>query len=203
MAARGRPRAFDRDEALRRALEVFWTKGFEGASMTDLTGAMGIASPSLYAAFGSKEALFREATRLYEADFGALIWDEAERADTAFGAIEALLFGSARAFTEPARPKGCFVTLSALTGGDASAALCDDMSARRRGKIDWLVERIARGVVAGDVAPGTDARALARFYWAVQQGMAIQARDGADRAALEAVARSALAAWPALVASIG
>src|ERR671919_2398814 len=107
MAERGRPRSFERDTALRRAMEVFWAKGFDGASMADLTGAMGINSPSLYAAFGSKEDLFREAVALYGATEGTEIWSGLQEAPTARAAVERFLRVSAESFTRPGKPRGC------------------------------------------------------------------------------------------------
>ena len=104
MADRGRPRSFDKEAALARAKEVFWAKGHEGTSMADLTAAMSIASPSLYAAFGSKEALFRQALAFYGKAEGSEIWDAVERAPTAREAVEAYLMETARVFTRPGKP---------------------------------------------------------------------------------------------------
>ncbi|MBF6482277.1 TetR/AcrR family transcriptional regulator, partial [Nocardia cyriacigeorgica] len=115
MAERGRPRAFDRDVALRRAMEVFWEHGYEGASMTDLTSAMGINSPSLYAAFGGKEALFREAIELYGRTEGGLTARALREEPTARAAIEAMLRDNAVAYTAPDKPHGCMVVLAGST----------------------------------------------------------------------------------------
>ncbi len=195
MAARGRPRAFDREQALTRAMEVFWAKGLEGASMTDLTEAMGIGSPSLYAAFGSKEALFREAVALYVSTDGSDIWAALTNADTAYGAVEGFLMETARLFSRPDKPSGCLVVLSALHATDGSEAVRAELIAKREENTGDLARRIAQGLASGEIAPGVDTGMLARFYVTVQQGMSIQARDGADRATLEKIARSALAAW--------
>jgi AcrR family transcriptional regulator len=201
MAERGRPRNFDRDQALTRAMEVFWTKGFEGASLTDLTSAMGIASPSLYAAFGSKEALFREAVDLYIASDGLEIWAAVQNAETAYGAIEGFLMATARVFTRSDKPSGCLVVLSALHASEANEAVREVLVAKRKQNIQELAERLSRDVASGEIAPTVDLEAVARFYITVQQGMSIQARDGADQKALESIARSALAAWPGLTAA--
>jgi AcrR family transcriptional regulator len=200
MAARGRPRAFDRDQALARAMDIFWDKGFEGTSMVDLTAGMGIGAPSLYAAFGSKEELFRQAVALYAATEGADIWGAIARGETAYGAVEGFLMATADAFTRPGRPSGCLVVLSALHSTDGNERLRAELVAKRLRNTADLAAHLARGIDRGELPPGTDVGRLARFYVTVQQGMSIQARDGADRATLEEIARSALAAWGALTA---
>jgi AcrR family transcriptional regulator len=198
MPERGRPRNFDKQEALSRAMDVFWEKGYEGASMAELTAAMGINAPSLYAAFGSKENLFREALSLYVSTEGEELLKPVLEAPTAYSAIERLLMESARVYTRKSRPSGCLVVLSALQGGSATDAVRGELSVKRMQNVGDLAKLLARGVQAGEIARAADLKAIARFYITVQQGMSIQARDGASRAALEAVARAALAAWPAL-----
>jgi AcrR family transcriptional regulator len=200
MADRGRPRSFDRDQALARAMEVFWAKGFDGASMTDLTSAMGIASPSLYAAFGSKESLFREALALYTATEGTEIWGAVTRATTAYGAVEGYLMATAREFSRSDKPSGCLIVLSALHASEENEAVREVVVASRKQNVTELARQLSRGVATGEIAPTVDLKAVARFYVTVQQGMSIQARDGADRKTLETIARLALAAWPELTA---
>src|SRR5690349_7428825 len=131
MAERGRPRSFDRTEALSRAMEVFWTRGYEGASMAELTGAMGIGAPSLYAAFGSKEALFREAIDHYGRTEGPEIQAAVAAAPTARDAVEAYLTERSRVFTRPGKPRGCMIVLSGLTAADASQSVCDALRSSR------------------------------------------------------------------------
>jgi AcrR family transcriptional regulator len=194
MAERGRPRGFDRDAALRQAMGVFWEKGYEGASMAELTGAMGINSPSLYAAFGSKEALFREAADLYT-DCGN-VWREIEHAPTAREGVAALLRGSARGLSDPDKPRGCMVVLAGI--GSASPAICDDLRARREASVDLLRARLARAKRDGEIGADADVRAIALFYTTVQQGMSLQARDGASRRTLQQIADCAMAAWETL-----
>lgn len=201
MAERGRPRGFDRDAALAKAMEVFWARGYEGASMHELTAAMGIASPSLYAAFGCKEALFREALALYGATENDGIWGGVESAATAREACEGMLMAAARAFTRPDKPPGCMVVLSALPGGDASGALREELVRGRAGAIDLLEARLRRGQAEGDVPAGADVRAVATYVATVQQGMSIQARDGASRAILEGIVRATMAGWDCLMTS--
>lgn len=199
MAARGRPREFDRTAALERAMGLFWAKGFEGTSMADLTTAMGIGSTSLYAAFGSKEELFREAVEHYGRSAGAEIWAAVTAADTAYGAVESYLMTTARAFTRGDCPTGCLIVLSALHVNGATEALRAELVDKREANTAELAAILSRGVDNGEIPSAADVFAIARFYVTVQQGMSIQARDGADRATLETIARSALSAWRPLV----
>lgn len=199
MAERGRPRSFDRAAALRRAMEVFWRKGYEGSSLSDLTGAMGINSPSLYAAFGCKEELFREAVALYSATEGQQIWGALTTAPSARAAVETMLRASAEDFTRPGKPRGCLIVLGALHVDDASEVVCRELRHHRAQNIEALRLRLERGVAEGELAEGPDWWAVAAFYVTVQQGMSIQARDGASRKALLAVADCAMAAWNGLV----
>lgn len=199
MATRGRPREFDRTAALERAMELFWEKGFEGTSMADLTSAMGIGSTSLYAAFGCKDELFREAVEHYGQSAGAEIWAAVTAADTAYGAVESFLMTTARAFTRGDCPTGCLIVLSALHVNGATEALRANLVDKREANTAELAELLLRGVDTGEIPSTADVSAIARFYVTVQQGMSIQARDGADRATLETIARSALAAWQPLI----
>lgn len=195
MAERGRPRSFDRTEALASAMELFWEKGYEGASMSELTATMGIGAPSLYAAFGSKEGLFRESVDLYCATDGAAIWEATLAAPTAYEAVEVFLMTTAREFSRSKKPRGCLVILSALHATESSKTVRDELTARRAQSLRSLVAKLAAGVESGEISSTVDLEALARYYITVQQGMSIQARDGADRATLEGIARGALAAW--------
>jgi len=198
MSERGRPRAFDRAEALQKAMLVFWDKGYQATSLSDLTEAMGIGSPSLYAAFGSKEGLYREAVDLYEASESDEIAGPLSLAATARGAIEGYLMASAAVFTRPGRPPGCMVVLSAVNAvgvGDETSAKLREMRAQ---SVTAIAARLRSAVAAGELDAGLDAEAIASYYVTVQQGMSIQARDGATRPQLEAIARGAMAAWEGL-----
>jgi AcrR family transcriptional regulator len=197
---RGRPRAFDRDAALGQAVRLFWRKGYEATSMADLTAAMGIGAPSLYAAFGSKEALYAEALCHYQKNFGQLTWGRFDVAGTAKEAVEGLLMDSAAALTagKPGEPKGCMVTLSTIDRDD-HAELCESVRASRSSVLERLLARFARAVAEEEIPPATDLSALARYVQTVQNGMSILARDGASRADLESVARVAMAGWDATV----
>ncbi|GGT36203.1 TetR/AcrR family transcriptional regulator [Streptomyces purpureus] len=200
MAGRGRPRKFDRTTALERAMEVFWQHGYESTSMTDLTTAMGINSPSLYAAFGSKEELFRESVALYDATEGAPSSRALTDAPTARAAVEALLRANARAYTESGRPSGCMIVLAATNCSDANAPVQDYLAQWRRNGLQELTRRLDQGVRDGDLTEGADTAAVAAFYTTVVQGMSVQARDGATRADLERIAERAMAAWDAVTA---
>lgn len=195
MPPRGRPRSFDRKTALRRAMEVFWARGYEHASVAVLGEAMGLSPPSLYAAFGSKEALFREACDLYGETEGD-IW-EAMAAPTALDAVAQFLERTARSFTRPDKPQGCMIVLGGLHADQGEQGVVNDLRARRAGSFDDLKARLDRAVAERDLSD-VDTAAVARFYLAVQNGMAIQARDGADYDALMQVVRGALVAWPEL-----
>ncbi|RLK30023.1 TetR/AcrR family transcriptional regulator [Cupriavidus plantarum] len=210
MASRGRPRAFDREAALARAMNVFWEKGFDSASMGDLTSAMGIGSPSLYAAFHSKEALFRDALALYVKTDGASVWLAVQNAESAYEAAEQFLMESARAFTRQGKPAGCLVVLSAAGPPDKAAEgdkgdkrdEGDDVRAvaikRRRECERYLARKLKAGVQTGEIAPSTDIDTLAAYLMTIQQGMSMQARSGMSRHALLKIAKAALAGWDSL-----
>ncbi len=199
MADRGRPRSFDRDAALRMAMKTFWKFGYEGASMAELTRAMGINSPSLYAAFGSKEGLFREAVRLYLATEDCEARKTLEAQPTAPAAIRAMLRHSAGALARPGFPHGCLLIL-----GDSNASAENDgirryLCQRRRDAQAGLEQRLRRGVADGDVPADADIKAMAAFYMTVLQGLSLRARDGASREAMAEIVESAMAAWDGLV----
>lgn len=197
---RGRPRAFDRHAALSAAMKLFWRKGYSATSLSDLTAAMGIGSPSLYAAFGSKEGLYREALRLYEEDNSHLVWARFKAAPTAREAVESLLLDSAATLAprSDGAPPGCMVTLSAV-GGEGCESLGCLVAGMRAEALDLIRARLARAAAEDEVPDGIDIEAISRFYIAVQGGLSIQARDGASREELELAARAAMAGWDALV----
>jgi AcrR family transcriptional regulator len=201
MATRGRPRTFDRDTALERAMEVFWANGYEGASMSDLTAAMGINSPSLYAAFGSKEELFREAVARYDESLGATAAAELRDQPTAREAIAAVLRHHAVVFCDPDKPRGCMIVLVATTCTDRTRSVHEHLAKLRTATEDDFRARIERGIADGDVPAGADAATIAAFYNSVNHGMAIQARDGADQTKLSAIAEAAISAWDGLIQS--
>jgi AcrR family transcriptional regulator len=197
MAERGRPRSFDRDAALDAAMRLFWRKGFTATSIAELCQEMGIGSPSLYAAFGSKETLYAEALRHYGTIHGTQIWAPFSEAETARAAIEGFLMASAAALPVSDRPGGCMVTLSAV-GAEGCAGLGDLVAKARAEGLAMIEACLARAVEEGELPATADRMAIARFYLGVQQGMSVQARDGATRGDLEAMARAAMAAWEPL-----
>jgi AcrR family transcriptional regulator len=201
MAERGRPRGFDRAWALRRAMEVFWEHGYEGTSINDLTAAMGIRPPSLYAAFGSKEQLFRESVGLYQDLERTAPMRALNEAGTAREGIEGMLRANVRSFTLPGQPAGCMVVLAATTYTPSTAGIRDFLAEQRRSSTVAVQERLARGQAAGDVPSGADIGALAAYVTSVQFGLALQARDGATREQLYAVVDCAMAGWDGVVAA--
>jgi len=194
-STRGRPRAFDRTAALEAAMRVFWQKGFTAASMNELCEAMGIASPSLYAAFGSKEQLYAEAIRHYGECGVPQLTDALESAPTAKLGVEAFLRFAARALTCPERPLGCMVVLSSVAS-EGVTGLADMVLEARKKSLKLIEARLQRGIREGDLAKDAKVKALARFFVTVHQGMSIQARDGASAKELDAVVTTAMQAWP-------
>jgi AcrR family transcriptional regulator len=192
---RGRPRQFDLDEALDRALEVFWRKGYEGTSLPDLTEALGINRPSLYAAFGSKEGLFRRALDRYFEGPGSYV-REALKEPTARGVAERVLGGAAELLSDPRKPKGCLAVQGALACGEAADSIRQELIARRAAGQVALRERFERAVAEGDLVAGTDCATLARYLMTVMHGMAVLATGGVSRDELLGVAEMALRAWP-------
>jgi AcrR family transcriptional regulator len=193
--AMGRPRAFDRDKALDQALHVFWEKGYEGTSIADLTGAMRINPPSLYAAFGNKEALFREALDRYE-NLRDRIMEQAFAAPTAREAMTRLLEGTADRLSDKDKPKGCLMVQGALCGSNECESVKRDLAARRSGGEVMIRERLKRAKREGDLPDDADPAGLARFVSTILQGMSVQASGGATRKELRAIADMALRAWP-------
>lgn len=197
-AERGRPRGFDRDVALEQAMRLFWRKTYEGTSLADLTGAMGISAPSLYAAFGSKDALFREAVAHYSDHHGTEIWQSLHTLPAVDAAVEAFLHATARSYSTPGDPRGCLIVLGAQHEDGESDPVHRELRARRRASLDEIAERLARAVNDGELPAGFDVAGAAAFLLSVQTGMSVLARDGADRAALEAAACGGVLGWQGL-----
>jgi AcrR family transcriptional regulator len=197
----GRPRAFDRDKALLGAMHLFWQHGYAGTSLADLQRVMGgIGAPSFYAAFDSKEALFREAVTLYSATEGEPMVHALATGSTARSAIERLLRAAVRTFSTSGKPHGCFLVLGAVNCTPANKSVELFMRDQRDFREKVIRARLERGVVEGDVPSAADLNPLASFYATVLNGMALQARDGASRKRLNAIVDCAMAGWDALVA---
>lgn len=191
----GRPRAFDADVALEKAMVVFWERGYEGASLTDLTEAMGISRKSMYAAFGNKEELFRQAVERYAEGPGAY----AAQALLAPGAYEVAadyLAGAARASTQPEWPDGCMTIRAALAVGETGRAARDALAEWRAEGLDCLRQRFRDAVESGDLPADADPDLIARYVLTIANGMTVQAMGGATREDLLRVAHAALRDWP-------
>ncbi|GFJ83663.1 TetR/AcrR family transcriptional regulator [Phytohabitans houttuyneae] len=195
-AARGRPRAFDRDEALRQAMTAFWKHGFEATSVAELTTVMGIGAPSLYAAFGDKKQLFGEVVEVYGRTHGAFAMRALAEEKTARDGVARMLREAAGEFTHRDHPRGCLVVSAATNCTPASADVEEQLRRQRNANIAEIQRRIEADVAARVLPAGTDAAMLARFTAATFQGMSQQARDGATRQQLQSVAEAAMRAWP-------
>ena len=192
---RGRPLSFDRDAALRTAMLTFWRHGYEATSLRDLTTALGVTPPSIYAAFGDKKAFFHEAVALYLGTpnrSSAIIADAA----TARDAAECLLEASVVGFTGAETPPGCLLASATISCSSSAADVQDELAAIRRGIEKSLARKIRAGIKAGELDADADSEALAAHVMAVIQGMSTLARDGARREKLRRVAAQAMLAWP-------
>ncbi|MDQ2080398.1 TetR/AcrR family transcriptional regulator [Xanthobacteraceae bacterium Astr-EGSB] len=193
--ARGRPREFDAELALERAMELFWRQGYEGTSLADLTDALGITRPSLYAAFGNKEALFRRVLERYEARAGAYR-PRALSALTAYEVARRLLEGAAALHGDKSNPAGCLGVHGALACGPESGRIREEMISHRSAGEQAIRKRLRRAKQEGDLPPDADPAALARYLSAVLYGMAVLAAGGASLRDLREVAHTALQGWP-------
>lgn len=198
---RGRPRSFDRETALEKALRQFWEHGYEATTVSDLTREMGIGAPSLYAAFGDKRTLFEEVLVRYAGSYGAFGGQALTEEPTARAAMERLLREAAAVFTEPGHPHGCLVIHAATNC--TTPEVEQTLRAQRNANIGTFASRIEQGVAAGELPEGTDAAGLARYVGAVFQGMSQQSRDGATKEDLDAVVSLAMRAWPENSAGAG
>ncbi len=193
---RGRPWSFDRAAALEKAMLIFWRHGYEATSLNDLTSAIGVAPPSLYAAFGDKKQLFLSAVERYLEVYGGGGAGIIQRAPTARDAVYELLHGAARGFTQPGRPRGCLLVNGAINLPEGADEIRDAMVALRSKVEKSLGGKLRAGIRSGELPRETDAAALAAFYLSVNHGMALMAQDGASRATLLAVADQAMRVWP-------
>jgi AcrR family transcriptional regulator len=191
----GRPREFDTDEALDRALDLFWRRGFAETSLSDLTEALGVTRPSLYAAFGNKDDLFRKVLDRYSSGPARFI-DKAFRAGTAAATVSRLLRGAARFHGDPSTPPGCLMVHGALAGGAGSEAARRETRKRREDLTRRLGDRLREAQRDGELPGKADPRALALYVVAVLRGMAVEAAGGAGAGELRRIAETALKGWP-------
>jgi AcrR family transcriptional regulator len=201
MSRIGRPREFDRDEALQKAMNLFWAQGYEATTLADLQIAMGgITAPSFYAAFGSKETLFREAVELYERTQGAPVAEALTKGPTTRAAIEGMLRAAAESVCAKGKPRGCLMVLSAINCMPANKGIEDFMRDQRSLREKFIRQRLRQGIAEGDVPATADINALVAFYTSIVDGMAIRARDGASRKSLNAIVNCGMAAWDVMTA---
>jgi AcrR family transcriptional regulator len=192
---KGRPREFDTEKALNAALLLFWRRGYEGTSLAALTKAMGINVPSLYAAFGNKQELFKKALDLYIRKPASYL-PNALKESTARGAAEELMDGAIKMVMNPRHPDGCLLVHGALASGPVGESARKELSRRRAGAEAAIRRRFERAIVHGDLTRKVDATKLARYIVTVIWGMSVQAAGGATRAQLKDIAEVAMRSWP-------
>ena len=193
-STRGRPREFCVDHALGQALRVFWSKGYEGASLTELTEAMGITRPSLYAAFGNKESLFRKALDLYERDKLCYVGKSLAE-PTARKVAESMLRGAVDNITGRGEPHGCLGVIASMSCGAEAESIREEVLKRGKVAKQALVERLERSKAEGDLPAHVDAEALTNYMYAIVQGMSVQAGAGATKEELDRTADTVLKMW--------
>jgi AcrR family transcriptional regulator len=193
--SRGRPREFCVDGALARALRVFWSKGYEGTSLNDLTEAMGITRPSLYAAFGNKESLFRKALDLYEREKLEYVGRALEQ-PTARGVAEVLLRGAVDNASSSDEPQGCLGVITSVACGEEAQSIREDVVERGNKAKRALIERLERAKKEGDLPAHIEVESLTNLLYAVVQGICIQAGSGASHDELNRLVDTGLAMWP-------
>jgi AcrR family transcriptional regulator len=192
---RGRPTAFDPDEALEKALQVFWTRGYEGASMAELTAAMGINKPSLYAAFGNKEELFRKALDKYLSCRVAYL-NEAMQQPTARQSVEMFLTKSVEFLTDKKTPSGCMVVQGALSCGQNAEHIQRELIDNRNGYEKAIRQRLERAQKESELPADLNAAEFAKYLATIHQGMSVQSTSGATKKELLAVVSQVLKSWP-------
>ena len=192
---RGRPTNFDHEEALEKALQVFWARGYEGASMAELAETLGINKPSIYAAFGNKEELFRQALTKYLAGPAAFI-GEALQEPTARLVVEKFLMQAVDFFSDENTPSGCMIVQGALTCSAGSVLIQQELVAYRKSYENALAQRFEQAITQGDLPPHVNATALAKYLTTIHQGMSVQATSGATKEELLAITEIALSNWP-------
>ena len=196
---RGRPRQFDREKGLGQALQLFWKRGYEATSMADLRAALGITQASLYAAYVSKEALFREVVALYRRTEGSTTAQALARAGSVKDAVRAMLEDAVQVFTGDGAPGGCLIVLGAIHGTAENRAVQDHLAGFRRETLEALTARLQQGQALGELEENASVAGLAGYYTMVLHGLSVPARDGASREELMEIVQLAMAVWPARV----
>lgn len=191
----GRHREFDPEQALDAALKLFWRKGYEGTSVSDLSVATGVAAPGLYAAFGNKQALFLKALDRYQAVHMGYV-DDALAQPSARGLVERYLRRNVDALTGRQHPPGCLGLNGALACSDDAESIRRELIKRRVAGEAQMARRLARFESAGGLPPQTSAKDLARYVSTVSQGLAVHAKGGASREQLQRIVDLALRIWP-------
>jgi AcrR family transcriptional regulator len=189
--ARGRPRTFDVDKALDAAMRVFWAMGYEGASIPELTNAMGISRPSLYAAFGNKEELFHKVLDRYRSDPASYV-NRALAKPTAREVFSSLLYGVIDLVSDPENPGGCLFVSGALASSEDFAPVRHELSSRRVAGETEILERFQRAIAEGDLPPGADAKTLAKLAATLLWGLSVQGINGSSKRELRRVADLAI-----------
>ena len=197
---RGRPREFDRESALQSAMLLFWRKGFHATSISDLCEAIGVNTPSLYAAFGNKESLYTEAVELYMKVTEDLLWAYLKDGRSARAGMRNLLMATAKELTTTkAHPTGCFVTLATIDE-DMPPSVSKVIVEARRNWLETIRAHILKAVKDGELPPSTDVDGISRFFQAIVQSIGIQSHDGANQSDLEGMVETAMGIWPKRVA---
>jgi AcrR family transcriptional regulator len=200
--AGGRPRTFDADTALDRAVDVFWLQGYEGTAVAELTAAMGVNKPSLYAVFGTKEQLFQQVVRRY-AERELAYFREALEQPTALEVVRDYLERNAVALTRPDRPPGCLSIQGGLAASPANSTVTEFLAGSRLAGEQALAARFTQARADGDLPADADPDALARFVMVFSEGQAVHAAAGATSEQLQETAAIALEAFERAVSTVG
>lgn len=194
---RGRPRILDRENGLAVAANLFWEHGYEGTSISQLTSAMKITAPSLYATFGSKEELYQQAIDYHVDQVGKRRLEVLQQAGlSAYDAVKFYLYDAADSMTDPNKPRGCMISTAVLQHLDKNETVAKNLTKRRDEVIYLMKSRLDRAIAERELPINTDTESLARFYLAIVQGMSAQACDGACNQKIKSLIDIALTAWP-------
>lgn len=199
---RGRPKGFDQQDALEKAMLLFWQNGYVATSISDLTQALGITAPSLYCAFGDKASLFNQCIDYYLTNEACPILSIVKQAKTAKVAIELLMYESAKKLIQPGKPAGCMLITATMNGSKQIEDVQLSVQEKRKSYQEILLQRMQKGIEDGDVAPDAPIHAIVDFYITVIDGFTIQACDGIELERLNQVIFNAMQAWPLLNTSL-